>query len=58
MPQNSDSARNESMKQLEKVDALVEQALDLSPAERKELIETLLLVDMVLAPPPASEPIT
>jgi hypothetical protein len=56
MTLNSDSARNQPLRPLEKVDALIEQALDLSPTERKELIETLLFVDMVLSPEPDSDP--
>lgn len=54
MPQNPDPGRGLSTKQLEKVDALIEQALDLSPTERKELIETLLFFEMVTEPEPDS----
>ncbi len=49
MPLQAQSGDNESMKQLERVDAVLEQALDLTPAERKELIETLLFFDMMMS---------
>ncbi len=35
------------IEKFERVDAIVEQAIDLSPEERKELIDTLLFYDMV-----------
>ena len=49
------SAHHEPKKQLERVDAVLEQALDLSPANRTELIESLVSFDMVMSERPALE---
>ena len=47
MAPDSEFSTRQPLTDFDRVDALIEQVLDLSPAERREVIETLLFVELM-----------